>query len=54
MVPQFVAASSVVVPAKAGTHTPQRSVVATQVIDLNGSGYGSPPSRGRQQHKLCK
>ena len=41
-----------VVPAEAGTHTPQRGDVAgTAIIETLG-GYGSPPPRGRQRPGL--
>jgi hypothetical protein len=35
--------------AKAGTHTPQQTDVGRAGDNRNLSGYGSPPSRGRQQ-----
>src|SRR2546430_130046 len=39
---------SVVVPAKAGTHTPCHGDVARPACNRNVWGYGSPPARGRQ------
>src|ERR1700716_1713067 len=40
-----------VVPAKAGTHTPCARNRARPSINLTASGYGSPPSRGRQERE---
>src|SRR5258705_324772 len=39
---------SVVVPAKAGTHTPCHGVVPRQGSNQNIGAYGPPPSGGRQ------
>src|SRR5258708_39193379 len=40
-----------VVPAKAGTHTPCPLDIARPAKPSGCGGYGSPPSRGRQQGK---
>src|SRR5262245_66552062 len=42
-----------VIPAKAGTHTPQPSKMAKPATVPPFGGYGSPPSRGRQEQMLC-
>jgi hypothetical protein len=43
---------SAVVPAQAGTHNPCVTSCPPTVPRRNGTAYGSPPSRGRQEERF--